>query len=498
MCLLLICSFFSSFAQEENPKKIESWQDIWNGEYADFTSEQWINISASEQSRMARDYQVWYATKRKEPLERTFKLGNVLIKMILVPPGKFWQGSPENEEGRGIGEKRHKVLISNPFWCGKYEITQIQWATLKGTSDEINKTNRPKVAMNRLEAQAFCEALGCDLLTESEWEYACRAGTTSKFYWGDLWDRSKINSASYWAETDLIDDEHLIKFDFAKKITKKIKMAIRQGLEISIGTTNVGTFAPNGFGLYDMCGNAKEWTKEVYDKANIHNPNNSISKPTVEELKIGHLYGMLRGGSWASSINNCRSASRNPSSTTNNVFVIGFRVCLTYSKASELIQKEILEIFTQTSQENLNQFSLLELTELESQKDQKILESLAKIIEISPVTRFLFLNHIKDLSFHQSNALAEFDGDYIFLNGLKVLDINSALSLAQFKGHGLYLNGLNNTDELTAKALSRFQGYQLSLNKLIDVDEETAKILAQFRGYLITSEKIEAKIQKYR
>ena len=161
----------------------------------------------------------------------------VKLEMVLIPAGKFEMGSPLEEKGRKENENQHKVIISKEFYMGKYEVTQEQWQVIMGNNPSETKGARlPVTNVSWNDSQAFIKRLnangkgGYRLPTEAEWEYACRAGTTTAYSFGD---------------TITPNDENIKSSGFNKPIS-------------------VGSCKPNAFGLYDMHGNVCEWCEDWY------------------------------------------------------------------------------------------------------------------------------------------------------------------------------------------------------------------------------------------
>ncbi len=236
----------------------------------------------------------------------TENLGNgVILDMIAIPGGKFLMGSPENEEGRYHRESpQHEVTIQ-PFYMGKYPVTQAQWkkvASLPKVKTDLNPKpsffkgeNLPVEQVSWLDAQEFCTRLSqatgklYRFSSESEWEYACRAKTTTRYYFGD----------------NITDG--LVNYN------------MRHGK-----TTEVGKFLPNAFGLYDMHGNVCEWCEDNLSDSYRSTPvDGSAWISRISQIKV------LRGGSWGNSSASCRSAYRNTHHFLDHYSSTGFRVACT-------------------------------------------------------------------------------------------------------------------------------------------------------------------------
>ena len=233
----------------------------------------------------------------------TEDLGNgVLLEMVEIPGGTFMMGSPANEAERDSDESpKHQVTVPS-FCMGKYELTQAQYQAIMGNNPANFKgNNRPVENVSWDDAVAFCQKLSqrtgkkYRLPSEAEWEYACRAGTTTPFYFGES-----------------ITPE-LVNYDGNYPYASAPKGQYRQQ------TTDVGTFPPNAFGLYDMHGNVLEWCQDGYQENYINAPTDG-SASTVLSAKL------LRGGSWSRSARDCRSANRFRRLRDLRNYAFGFRV----------------------------------------------------------------------------------------------------------------------------------------------------------------------------
>ncbi|MFH0795706.1 MAG: SUMF1/EgtB/PvdO family nonheme iron enzyme [Candidatus Omnitrophota bacterium] len=217
-----------------------------------------------------------------EKKEISIDLGKgVKMEMVLIPPGEFLMGSPASEEGRGNDEIQHTVRITKSFYLGKYEVTQEQWEAIMGNNPSYFKGARNPVEMvSWNDCQEFLGRLnqlisggGFRLPFEAEWEYACRAGTTTAFHYGDSLSLDQAN--------------------FYKGLFRKNRKE----------TTPVGSFSPNAFGLYDMHGNVWEWCSDWYGEYPTALQIDPEGPPTGS-------YRVMRGGAWCYSAFCCRSADR--------------------------------------------------------------------------------------------------------------------------------------------------------------------------------------------
>ncbi len=223
-------------------------------------------------------------------------LGNsILLEMVYIPGGTFIMGSPNDEAGREDDESpQHQVTVP-AFYAGKYPITQAQWEAVMGNDPSyfnpsyFKGEKRPVEQVSWYDAVEFCEKLSQTtgktyrLLSEAEWEYACRAGTTTPFHFGETITPELVNY---------------------------------NGNE----STDVGSFPPNAFGLYDMHGNVWEWCSDKW-------LDNYDGAPTDgSSWESGNNYRMGRGGWWGNDLKNCRSAVRSYDSPIYGELFNGFRV----------------------------------------------------------------------------------------------------------------------------------------------------------------------------
>ncbi|MBD2442445.1 SUMF1/EgtB/PvdO family nonheme iron enzyme [Dolichospermum sp. FACHB-1091] len=218
----------------------------------------------------------------------TEDLGNgVTLEMVEIPGGTFIMGSPENEAERYSNEgPQHQVTVP-AFFMAKYELTQAQYQAIMGSNpSQFKGNNRPVERVSWNDAVTFCQRLSQKtgknyrLPSEAEWEYACRAGTTTPFYFGES------------ITADLVNYNGNSTYGSAPKGQNRQQ------------TTDVGSFPPNAFGLYDMHGNVWEWCLDDYID------NYSDAPKDGSALTGRSSYNMLRGGSWFFLPRFCRSASR--------------------------------------------------------------------------------------------------------------------------------------------------------------------------------------------
>jgi len=231
----------------------------------------------------------------------------VAMDMLWVPAGTFTMGSPTSEAGRQSDrEDEHNVTLTKGFYLGKYEVTQAQYeAVMTGNTNSLSATpsqnsgnDRPVEKVSWNDAQVFLTRLNAQqaanlpagwsyvLPTESQWEYACRAGTTTAYSWGATIASSNANYND------------------------------------SIGqTADVGQYAVNPWGFFDMHGNVWEWTADRYQAA--YPTGNPVVDPTGP---ASGSYRVGRGGSWGTDGSYLRSAKRNNFTPSNRNYYLGFRV----------------------------------------------------------------------------------------------------------------------------------------------------------------------------
>ncbi|MDX2099542.1 MAG: SUMF1/EgtB/PvdO family nonheme iron enzyme, partial [Leptolyngbyaceae cyanobacterium bins.59] len=248
--------------------------------------------------------------------QRIEDLGNgIKLEMVWIPGGTFLMGSPKNEEGRSDDEgPQHSVTIK-PFLMGQYPITQTQWKTVAALPKEkidlnpdpshFKGANCPVEQVSWHEAIEFCSRLSRKtgreyrLPSEAEWEYACRAGTSTPFHFGET----------------LTPD--LANYDGNSVYRSGPKGTYRKQ------TTEVGSFLPNSFGLYDMHGNVWEWCLDHWHATY----NNAPIDGSVWITGGNSDRRVLRGGSWFGLPWDCRSAYRPHNDAGIRYDPSGFRVC---------------------------------------------------------------------------------------------------------------------------------------------------------------------------
>ena len=218
------------------------------------------------------------------------------LEMIWVEPGTFMMGSPTTEAERDGNEAQHKVTLTQGFYLGKYEVTQEQYKKVMGKNPSGFKGNKlPVECVYWNDAVAFCEELNKKeriprgwefaLPTEAQWEYACRAGTTTAYSWG-------------------------------YNITPQLANYKDSGLN---KTVEVGSYKANPWGFFDMHGNVWEWTADWHGAY----PSSSVIDPRGPSNGSNRV---VRGGSWRNPGAYLRSAYRSSSNPSYRNHAIGFRV----------------------------------------------------------------------------------------------------------------------------------------------------------------------------
>ena len=234
---------------------------------------------------------------------RLFLPGDVPLDLIRIPAGTFMMGRQENEQDSSADEDpQHEVTFDQGFWMGKYEVTQAQWRAVMNTNPSYFVGDTlPVEQVAWGDAQAFISALNAHLSataqtlvsvylpSEAEWEYACRAGTSTRFYWGDDPDYAVIDGYAWYGSN-------------------------------SGNTTHpVGGKLENAFGLHDMAGNVWEWCADRF-----------YAYPEASLTALGEIKWqpdrIFRGGAWNRDGADCRSANRDGMHPFLSSADCGFRV----------------------------------------------------------------------------------------------------------------------------------------------------------------------------
>jgi formylglycine-generating enzyme required for sulfatase activity/uncharacterized caspase-like protein len=239
-------------------------------------------------------------------------IGEISLDLIPIKGRTFMMGSPDGE-GYDTEKPQHKVMIL-PFLMGRHQVTQAQWRAvaaltkverdLKVDPSNFKGSDFPVEQVSWDDALEFCKRLSQHtgrayrLPSEAEWEYACRAGTTTEFHFGETLTANLSNyNATYTYGSGP-------KGEYRQK------------------TTEVGSFPANAFGLYDMHGNVSEWCQDHWHENYQGAPDNGSTWITDGDASKR----LLRGGSWNDDPRNCRSANRDGYARVYRFDIIGFRV----------------------------------------------------------------------------------------------------------------------------------------------------------------------------
>ncbi len=263
-----------------------------------------------------------------------------VTNMLWIPPVTFTMGSPTNELERDSDEIQHDVTLTKGFYMGKFDVIQGEYQavmgsnpswfngdrTAQGGQDFGVDLNRPVEQVSWFDATNYCDQLTQQeqaagriptnwvyrLPTESEWEYACRAGTDTPFYYGQ----------------DLLSG--MANFDGTLEYLGGIDGYTNNPSGTSLDqTTTVGNYQPNAFGLYDMCGNIWEWCQDWYGDY----PTGSVTDPQGPPLSsVAPPSRVVRGGAYNIEADHCRSARRTPIHDVALRTNVGFRVVLAQSQ----------------------------------------------------------------------------------------------------------------------------------------------------------------------
>lgn len=238
--------------------------------------------------------------------------GSVKLEMVLIPAGSFLMGSSETPKQLAGAYKsypghfasdqaHHRVQITKPFYLGKYEVTQEQWKTVMGNNpSQFRGPKNPVQSVSWDACQQFLNRLNAKALggtfflpTEAQWEYACRAGSTTRFYFGD--DESQLGEYA-WCRANSDSKTH-----------------------------PVGEKKPNAWGLYDMYGNVAEWCADWYGDwdSSAYIAGSTIDDPAGPAMGDSRT---VRGGDWGSQGADCRSASRDQLEPGRHIPGLGLRV----------------------------------------------------------------------------------------------------------------------------------------------------------------------------
>jgi len=219
------------------------------------------------------------------------------MNLVLIPDGEFMMGSPDSDDEASDWEKpRHTARITMPFYLGMCEVTQVEYEKVMGENPSYLKgAGNPVEQVSWYDPVEFCKRLSAKegktyrLPTEAEWEYACRAGTTTLYSFGD--DTASLEKYAWYEDNS----------DWK--------------------THPVGQKKPNAWGLHDMHGNTWEWCADRWaDDSYTASP---MDDPPRAETGSGRV---IRGGGWKDAIWDCRAANRSAFVPTGRLPHLGFRV----------------------------------------------------------------------------------------------------------------------------------------------------------------------------
>jgi formylglycine-generating enzyme required for sulfatase activity len=239
-----------------------------------------------------------YEESKKHEISKTFTSPSTGMEFVLIPAGEFMMGSPSGEEDRNDDEGPvHKVTIKNSFYMSKYPVTQKQWKkVMENNPSHFRGEDLPVESVSWIDVQEFVKKLNDKedtdeyrLPSESEWEYACRAGTTTRYSFGD--DKSKLRNCAWYFDN-------------------------------SDGKTHyIGQKDPNAWDLYDMYGNIWEWVQDIGHK------NYKDAPLDGNPWNIGYNSNrVFRGGGWSGFSKSCRSSARLADSPRMRNGRLGFRL----------------------------------------------------------------------------------------------------------------------------------------------------------------------------
>jgi formylglycine-generating enzyme required for sulfatase activity len=277
---------------------------------------------------------------------RTIDLGEgVTLQMVLIPAGEFVLGDPD-----GCHDERplSVVKIAKPFWMGKFEVTNEQYAQFDRWHDSryehkgswsfwehhlgwpLNHPKQPVVRVSQQEAAAFCRWLSrktgekVTLPTEAQWEYACRAGSAAGLSYGDL--DADFSKLANMADATI----RQLAYDTDGRHTADLLPRDARFDDRALVTAEVGSYRPNAWGLHDMHGNVWEWTRTAY-KAYPYGEGDGRNRLAAGDRSVA------RGGSWQDRPKRCRSAFRLSYPVWQKVHDVGLRVVCEVAQPEEKV-----------------------------------------------------------------------------------------------------------------------------------------------------------------
>ncbi|MBR6435520.1 MAG: SUMF1/EgtB/PvdO family nonheme iron enzyme, partial [Thermoguttaceae bacterium] len=288
----------------EHKKQVEEKERKQRDEIRLEKEEQERIINLEKERKRKESLQTLFVSGTKAGERKTVDINNVEFAFRWCPAGKFMMGS--------IPAQQHSVILTQGFWMMETEVTQKQWKAIMDSNPSCFKgDDLPVEQVSWNDCQEFCQkcsqmSFPVELPTEAQWEYACRAGSTTEYFWGNTLngDKANCNGTEPYGTN--------IKGKFIGR------------------TTPVGSYEPNSWGLYDMLGNVQEWCKDWY-----------MEYPSVGfiELFFGQFikcvkdpegpsfgyYRVHRGGGWNNIASFCRSAYRCFNRPDRREINLGFR-----------------------------------------------------------------------------------------------------------------------------------------------------------------------------
>ena len=279
---------------EMRPSAVTLWTDRMRATFGIHLQKPWA-------SAIGRDrFGVWTA----------FQVGEVAVRLRWIPPGRFWMGSPEGEDGRRSAEgPQHRVTLTRGYWLAETPCTQALWQVVMGDNpSEFKSPDRPVENVSWDDSQRFLERLGEQvpgleprLPSEAEWEYACRAGTTTSSYAGEVKilgenNAPVLDAIAWYGGNSGVDLEN--GWDSSGWSEKQYD-------HDRAGTHPVARKQPNPWGLYDMLGNVWEWCADRWADDYTHAGSIDPPGPATGQPRV------VRGGTWISVARVVRAAYRN-------------------------------------------------------------------------------------------------------------------------------------------------------------------------------------------
>ncbi|MCF7976048.1 MAG: formylglycine-generating enzyme family protein, partial [Phycisphaerae bacterium] len=277
--------------------------------------------------------------------ERHVDLGNGIgVILKYVPAGQFVMGSAAGHDDEF---PPHAVTIPAPFWMSQFEVTNAQYACFDASHDsryqdkgswmfnqedlgwDLNSAGQPVIRVSWQEAMAFCDWLSdktgqrFTLPTEAQWEWACRAGTDSPFYYGDL--DTDFSAFANLADATIRD----LAYDARDQYSPDLIPRDNRFNDHTLVSTEVGSFQGNAWGLHDMHGNVWEWTRSTYQPYPVREQDKRHD-PLIQGEKV------IRGGSWYDRPKRCSSSFRLSYPAWRKVYNVGFRVVMETSPTARV------------------------------------------------------------------------------------------------------------------------------------------------------------------